>query len=408
VPLFYSSANELVPISYYVKPTCLSRISGTSCGESKRNLFKTHQMLRLGILGLGEGRSTISAALASDKYELKMICDKNEELCRQRAKEFDFSHYTSDYQQMLNDSDIDVIAIYTPDHLHADHVKQALLHGKHVVCTKPFIDDLSKAKELLSVQSQVNKKVFVGQSSRFFEPARKQRVDFEEGLIGELITIESHYHADHRWFLEKSWALQQSFKWLYGGLSHPTDFIRWYLPNIEEVMGYGMISKNGKKAGLKNEDVMHFIFRSKDGRVARVSGAYTGPIQPAKRDSGMSCILRGTEGASQADYHELRYSITDKTGEEKIITWGDATLKYYFRFEGQSHHAGEYQNYLEYFADSIDQNFTAYPDMIEGIGTIALLQAMDKSLQTGKPVKITDVLNEFGLANILSEKLVHH
>jgi hypothetical protein len=35
------------------------------------------------------------------------------------------------------------------------------------------------------------------------------------------------------------------------GLSHPVDFIRWYLPNIEEVMGYGMISSNGKNAGLE-------------------------------------------------------------------------------------------------------------------------------------------------------------
>jgi len=355
-------------------------------------------MLQLGILGLGEGRSTISAALASKKYELKTICDRNEDLCRQRGKEFDFHNYTTSYEEMLNDPDIDVIAIYTPDHLHAGHVKQALEHGKHVVCTKPFIDDLSAARELLSIQKKSGKKVFVGQSSRFFEPAKRQRQDFEQGLIGELITIESHYHADHRWFLKKGWSLLDSFKWLYGGLSHPADFIRWYLPNIEEVMGYGMISSNGVRAGLKNEDVMHFIFKATDGRIARVSGAYTGPVQPPARDSGMSCILRGTEGASQADYHELRYSITDKTGEEKIVAWGDATLKYYFRFEGQSHHAGEYQNYLEYFADSIENNFTAYPDMREGIGTIALLQAMDKSLQTGRPVKISSVLMEFGLS----------
>lgn len=354
-------------------------------------------MLRLGILGLGEGRSTISAALSSSNYELKTICDVAEDLCRQRAKEFDFPHYTTSYQQMLDDSSIDVIAIYTPDHLHAEHVAQALEHGKHVVCTKPFIDDLSKAKELLALQEKTGKKIFVGQSSRFFEPAKRQRKDFEEGLIGELITIESHYHADHRWFLEKGWSLLQSFKWLYGGLSHPTDFIRWYLPNIEEVMGYGMVSSNGKKAGLKNEDTMHFIFKARDGRIARVSGVYTSPTQPTARDSGMSCILRGTEGASQADYHELRYAITDKTGEERIVRWGDATLKHYFRFEGQSHHAGEYQNYLDYFADSITQNFTAYPDIKEGIGNIALLQAMDKSLATGKPVKVADVLNDFGL-----------
>jgi predicted dehydrogenase len=354
-------------------------------------------MLRLGILGLGEGRSTISAALASSKYELRLICDVNEDLCRQREREFDFHHYTTSYQEMLDDKEVDVIAIYTPDHLHAEHIRQALLHGKHVVCTKPFIDDLSKATELLELQQRSGRKVFVGQSSRFFEPAKRQRKDFDNGLIGELITIEAYYHADHRWFLKKGWSLLQSFKWLYGGLSHPVDFVRWYMPDIEEVMGYGMISSNGIAAGLKNHDTMHFIFRSKDGRIARVSGAYTGPTQPAMRDSGMSCVLRCTEGASQADYHELRYSITDKTGEEKVVRWGDETMKHYFRFEGQSHHAGEYQNYLEYFADSIEQNFTAYPDMQEGIGTIALLQAMDRSLETGKPVKVGDILNEYGL-----------
>lgn len=354
-------------------------------------------MLKIAILGLGEGRSTISAALQSSKLELVKICDTNEALCKQRAKEFDFHNYTQKYEDLLNDTSIDIIAIYTPDHLHAGHVKQALLHGKHVVCTKPFIDDLSQAKELLALSKETGKKVFIGQSSRFFEPAKRQRKDFEAGTIGDLITIESHYHADHRWFLAKGWSLLQSFKWLYGGLSHPVDFIRWYLPNIEEVMGYGMISSNGAAAGLKNEDTMHFIFKATDGRIARVSGVYTSPTQPAQRDSGMSCILRGTLGASQADYHELRYAVTTKDGEEKIVSWGDATLKHFFRFEGQSHHAGEYQNYLEYFVDSIEQNFTAYPDMEEGIQTVALLQAMDKSLQTGLPVKITDILKEFHL-----------
>jgi len=358
-------------------------------------------MLNIGILGLGEGRSTMSAALQSEKLHLQMICDSNEDLLRKRKEEFHTdTAATTDYRAMLENENIDIIAIYTPDHLHAAHIKLALEHDKHVVCTKPFIDNLADAAELLALQAKTDKKVFVGQSSRFFEPYKKQRVDFTDGLIGELITVESHYNADHRWFLEKKWALSDSFKWLYGGLSHPVDFIRWYMPAIEEVMGYGMISANGKTAGLKNEDTMHFIFRSADGRIARVSGAYTGPVQPVYRESGMSCILRGTEGASQADYHELRYAITDKTGEEKVITWGDAKLKHYFRFEGQSHHAGEYQNYLEYFADSIEQGFTAHPDMKEGIGTVALLQAMDLSLQTRQPVQVSSLLQQHGLHNL--------
>lgn len=354
-------------------------------------------MLKIAILGLGEGRSTMSAALNSRKIKLVKVCDINEKLCMERAKEFDFPHFTTNYNDLLDDPKIDLIAIYTPDHLHADHIIAALKHGKHVICTKPLIDDLSKANEIIKVAKESGKKVFVGQSSRFFEPAIRQRKDFEEGIIGDLITIESHYHADHRWFLDKPWALSESFKWLYGGLSHPVDFIRWYLPNIEEVMGYGMISANGVKAGLKNEDTMHFIFKAIDGRIARVSGVYTSPVQPTKRDSGMTCILRGTKGASQADYHELRYSVTTSGGEEKIITWGDNALNHYFRFEGQSHHAGEYQNYLEYMADSIKQGFTAYPNLEEGIGTVALMQAMDQSLKTGKPVKTAEILKEFGM-----------
>ena len=352
--------------------------------------------LKLGILGLGEGRSTMSAALASPRIQLVRICDLDEDLGRRRMKEFDFPHYTNSYQDMLNDPGIDAIAIYTPDKLHAAHVKLALAHGKHVVCTKPFIDDLSDAAPLLALAEQSGKKVFVGQSSRFFEPMMRQRSDFEAGLIGDLMTIESYYHADHRWFLEKPWALEPSFKWLYGGLSHPVDFIRWYLPQIEEVMGYGMLSHNGWKGGLKNEDTMHFIFKAADGRIARVSGAYTGPVQPVARDSEMSCILRGTEGCSQADYMDLRYAVTTRTGEEQIVTW-EHKLKHYFRFEGKSHHAGEYQNYLEYFAGAVHQGTDAFPDIREGVGTVALLQAMDRSLRTGQPVKPAVLLAEHGI-----------
>ncbi len=344
-------------------------------------------MYKLGILGLGEGRSTMSAALQSPKWTLHKICDRNEELCQKRAKEFDFHHYTTNYQDLLNDPEIDVIGIYTPDHLHAEHIAMALRAGKHVVCTKPLIDDLSKANELIELCKSTGKKVFVGQSSRFFEPMKHQRADYEAGEIGELVTVEAYYHADHRWFLGKGWSLEESFKWLYGGMSHPVDLIRWYLPDIVEVMGYGMLSPNGKAGGLKNPDTMHFILKAADGRIARVSGVYSCPVQPTVRDSEMSCILRGTEGCSQGDYMDLRYAITNRAGEEKLLTF-DHKLKHYFRFEGKSHHAGEYQNYLEYFANCLDSGKTAYPDIAEGIGTVAVLQAMDESLRTGMPVKV--------------------
>src|SRR5688572_33432273 len=91
--------------------------------------------LRLGVLGLGEGRSILSAALASEMWELAQMCDLNEDLCRERATEFRFEKYTARMAEMLADPSIDVVAIYTPDMLHAAHIRACLDAGKHVIRT---------------------------------------------------------------------------------------------------------------------------------------------------------------------------------------------------------------------------------------------------------------------------------
>src|SRR3954463_15030869 len=141
----------------------------------------TPKKLRLGVLGLGEGRSIISAALNSEWWELALLCDLNEQLCRERAAEFRFDRYTTKLDAMLADPSIDVIGIYTPDPLHAKHIKLCLEAGKHVICTKPLMDSMADAASLLDAGRKSGKLVFVGQSSRFFEPMIRQRADFEAG-----------------------------------------------------------------------------------------------------------------------------------------------------------------------------------------------------------------------------------
>lgn len=138
---------------------------------------EANKKLRIGVLGLGEGRSVISAVQSSGLWKLGAICDLNEQLCRERAEEFHLSGYCTDYQEMLRDESIDVIGIYTPDQLHAQHIIMALEAGKHVVCTKPLMVDLTMAKELLEAQRRSGKQVFIGQSSRYFEAAMHQRRD---------------------------------------------------------------------------------------------------------------------------------------------------------------------------------------------------------------------------------------
>jgi predicted dehydrogenase len=355
--------------------------------------------LKLGVLGLGEGRSIISAALNSPYWELALICDLNEALCKERAAEFSLSRYTTKFEEMLADRSIDVVGVYTPDPLHAVHIKQILEAGKHVICTKPLIDNLQQAKSLLETAAKSGRHVFVGQSSRFFESMIRQRADFDAGKHGNLFSVEAHYHADNRWFLQKDWARTGGLKWLFGGLSHPVDLVRWYFPNVTEVMGYGFLTENGRSLGLGDPDSMHFVLTTTDGKIARVSGCYSSPPVNHMRDSHMTCILRGESGASQADYYDLRYS-THFKGEGCVQYDMENRAPYYFRFGGRGHHAGEYQNYIEYFARCIESGESPKPDLGEGIVTVALMTAMDRSLQRRQPVTVRSVLEEAGLGDL--------
>lgn len=356
----------------------------------------TVKKYKLGVIGLGEGRSILSAALSSEHWELVNMCDLNEELCKERAEEFGLSRYTRSYDDLLNDPEIDVIAIYTPDQLHGKHIIMALEAGKHVIVTKPLLPSLSEAHSLLKAQQASGKHVFVGQSSRFFEPMIHQRRDFEAGKHGEIDTIETYYISDSRWFLERDWSRQAGFSWMYNFMCHAVDLAKWYMPDVEEVFGYGNSSPTNREFGIQVPDTMRCMMRNSKGHIATVGGSYT---KPALRgvEPGISCTLRGTQGTSRALYSKLEYA-TKFTGEKTAVHRFDDKHNYYFRFEGNSHHAGEYQNYIEYFAQCLDKGEAPKPDLSEGIHTLAVMTAMERSMETRQPVKISDILKEHSLS----------
>jgi predicted dehydrogenase len=145
---------------------------------------------------------------------------------------------------------------------------------------------------------------------------------------------------------------------------------------------------------------MHFVCRTRDGKIGRVSGCYSAPYGNHRRDSSITCILRGTLGASHADYSDLRYN-THFSGEGPREYDFEHLASYYFRFAGKSHHAGEYQNYIDYFADCVAQGELPKPDLREGIVTVALLTAMQRSLDSGKPVPVSTILAEHRLSELV-------
>ncbi len=352
---------------------------------------------RLGVLGLGEGRSILSAAKNSPMWQVAQICDLNEDLCKERMAEFGLTRYTLSYEEMLRDPSVDVIGIYTPDPLHHQHIRMALSAGKHVICTKPLMVSLEGAAELLEAQRQSGKAVMVGQSSRYFEATMKQREDFEAGRHGELVTVETQYISDSRWFLKRDWSNQKGFSWLYNFMIHAVDLAVWYLPRVEEVFAMGVTSANSEEYGIHCPDSLKALLRDEAGHTASVMGGYATPSFKTAVESSISCTLRGTRGISRGG-SALQYyrKFLPEIPDTQIIDFSEKK-DYYDRFGNGSHHAGEYQNYIEYFARCLNQGITPKPDLAEGIRTLAVMEAIERSIETHEMVRVSQILQENGL-----------
>lgn len=354
--------------------------------------------LQLGILGLGEGVSILSAACHSDLATPHTICDLDESLCRQRSDEFKIPRFTTRYQEMLDDPEVECIAIYTPDHLHAEHAIAALQAGKHVICTKPLIKGLAGGARLLAAQQQSSRQLLVGQSCRFFPTFQRQRDEFAG--IGELISAEAHYHGDKRKGTSGRWGKSGAVNWLYTGLVHPTDLVYWHLGDIEEVTGFCAFSPAARQQGQQSPDTFHFSLKAKSGAIGRVSGCYGSPHAHPQAEPVIGCVLRGSQGVTHASYPDFNYySHSDAHGSRSV---NESRLHaYYFRWGGSRHHAGEFQNYLEYFARCLRSGEMARPNLNDGLKVIATLEAMARSAQTGQSVQPGSLLEEHGLAQII-------
>jgi predicted dehydrogenase len=371
----------------------------------------TKDMLGVGVIGLHEGRTLLVAlnkpvpavvgtarAIVTRANHVRAVagCDMRPEKIAAARTDVPNIFYTDDYDAMLAREDVDIVAIYTPDHLHGEHIIRAFEMGKHVICTKPLVNSVADARRILEAGERTGKKLLIGQSTRFFESFRQQRAAYERGEIGTLELVDAHYIHRMDWFYDKSaWAVDQS-DWVYMGLSHPLDLLRWYLGSIEEVHAFGTRSSVARQYNAQSNDIYIVNLRAADGRIGRVMGNYGVHELPSARNA-IELMLYGSAGTSLAQYHDMRYLHTGSDGAEIKEDYLYRQRGYYFNNEVHGMHYGEFANYAEYFAQAILNNTPYSPNLVEGVETFCLMEAVKQSVQTGKPVAMKPLLQAVGL-----------
>lgn len=350
----------------------------------------------IGVLGLHEGRTLLLGLDRCARARAVAGCDIDPAKVEASRQERPDLFFTTDYDAMLARPDVDIVAIYTPDALHGDHIARAFAAGRDVICTKPLVNSVADARRVLETARRTGRKLLVGQSTRFFEPFIRQRRAFERGEIGAVEFLDAHYIHRMDWFYRKSpWAATDT-DWIFLGMSHPLDLCRWYLGPIAEVHALGFRSELGRAHAVRGFDVCTVNLRAADGRIGRALGHYGCHELPSARNA-IELVLFGSRGTSLAQYHDMRYVHTAEDGTEVTEDPLYALRHHYFGSEVHGMHYGEFANYAEHFAGAIIDGTPHAPDLAEGLETFCLMEAVRRSAAEGRPVAVEPLLREIGL-----------
>jgi scyllo-inositol 2-dehydrogenase (NADP+) len=149
--------------------------------------------IKTGLMAYGMSGRVFHAPFISTHpgFELRAVVERHEKKAASRYPEI-ISY--DKIEELLNDAEIELIIINTPNNTHFDLAKQALKAGKHVLVEKPIAATVAEVKELYDLSKQVHRHPMVYQNRRWDSDFLSVKQVIESGRLGEL--IEVHFRFD--------------------------------------------------------------------------------------------------------------------------------------------------------------------------------------------------------------------
>ncbi|MDP6111484.1 MAG: Gfo/Idh/MocA family oxidoreductase [Planctomycetota bacterium] len=151
--------------------------------------------LKVGVVGMGHGRSHVRVFNEQiAESEVVIVCDLVEDYARAASEGLGIGRWTTSYDDLLSDPDIDLIAVCTSCHLHGRHTLAALDAGKHVMVEVPMVNDsLETLWKIVRMSERRNLKVQMDNQFRWMAHTREMKRLIEEGKLGEIFYVETEY-----------------------------------------------------------------------------------------------------------------------------------------------------------------------------------------------------------------------
>ncbi|EHG8281136.1 oxidoreductase [Klebsiella oxytoca] len=148
--------------------------------------------IRVGLIGYGYASKTFHAPLISGTPGMTLAAVASSDENKVHA-DWPAMPVVSGPERILNDPNIDLVVIPTPNDTHFPLAKAALEAGKHVVVDKPFTVTLSQARELEALAKSGGRLLSVFHNRRWDSDFLTVKALINEGLLGEVGYFESHF-----------------------------------------------------------------------------------------------------------------------------------------------------------------------------------------------------------------------
>jgi len=115
---------------------------------------------------------------------------------------------TASFEELLTNSEIDLVIICSPNSLHYPHAKAAMQAGKHVIVEKPFTINSSEAQSLIEISKDSGKYVFPFHNRRWDSDFLTIKHLISQGYFGKIVDYESRFDRFTPEILRAAWKYQ--------------------------------------------------------------------------------------------------------------------------------------------------------------------------------------------------------
>jgi predicted dehydrogenase len=281
----------------------------------------SNRPVRVGIVGAGNitGHHLVGYRQTTDVAKVAAIADVDIERAKQIAEPLG-AHPYADYNDMIDEADIDAVDICLPHHLHKEAIVRAAAAGKHILCEKPLCVSLDEADAVTDAVQRAGVTLMCAHNQLFLPTIKRAKEMIQEGKLGKVFGART---TDM--FVLKVDAGRIGWrgrKATSGGGElidtgyHPT-YLLLHLVASEPTEVLAMLSKH-RLTFLEGEDTAHVLVRFADGTTGSILTGWA--YEPPGSTERFS--VAGDEGSIWSDGRSLFYKPTG--GATTVVQEADA------------------------------------------------------------------------------------